>query len=57
MNSRERVLAHLTGQPVDRLPLMPITMHFACAEIGARYRDYCTDHRVLVEAQLRAAEK
>jgi len=57
MNSRERVLAHLAGQPVDRLPLMPITMHFACAESGARYRDYCTDYRVLVEAQLRTAEK
>ena len=57
MNSRERVLAHLAGQPVDRLPLMPITMIFACAEIGAKYRDYCTDYRVLVEGQMRTAEK
>ena len=56
MNSRERVLAHLAGQPVDRLPLLPITMQFACAEIGAKYRDYCTDYRVLVEGQLRTAE-
>jgi MtaA/CmuA family methyltransferase len=50
------VLAHLEGRPVDRLPLMPITMMFACAQIGARYRDYCTDYRVLVEAQIRTAE-
>lgn len=57
MNSRELVLAHLAGQPVARLPLMPITMLFACAEIGAKYRDYCTDYRVLVEGQLRIAEK
>jgi MtaA/CmuA family methyltransferase len=57
MNSRERVLAHLAGRPVDRLPLMPITMLFACAQIGAKYRDYCTDYRVQVEAQLRTAEK
>jgi len=56
MTSRERVLAHLEGRPVDRLPLMPITMMFACAQIGARYRDYCTDYRVLVEAQIRTAE-
>jgi MtaA/CmuA family methyltransferase len=56
MTSRERVLAHLEGHPVDRLPLMPITMMFACAQIGARYRDYCTDYRVLVEAQIRTAE-
>src|SRR5512141_528026 len=56
MTSRERVLAHLAGRPVDRLPLMPITMMFACVQIGARYRDYCTDYRVLVEGQLRVAE-
>ena len=56
MTSRERVLAHLAGRPVDRLPLMPITMMFACAQIGARYRDYCTDYRVMVEGQIRTAE-
>jgi MtaA/CmuA family methyltransferase len=56
MTSRERVLAHLEGRPVDRLPLMPITMMFACVQTGARYRDYCTDYRVLVEGQLRTAE-
>lgn len=56
MTSRERVLAHLEGRPVDRLPLMPITMQFACGLIGAQYRDYETDHRVLVEGQMRAAE-
>jgi MtaA/CmuA family methyltransferase len=57
MTSRDRVLAHLSGQPVDRLPLMPITMMFACDQIGARYRDYCTDYRVLAEGQIRTAEK
>src|SRR5512140_842509 len=56
MTSRERVLAHLEGRPVDRLPLMPITMMLACVQIGARYRDYCTDYRVLVEGQMRTAE-
>src|SRR5271165_2836390 len=57
MTSRERVLAQLAGQPVDRLPVMPITMMFACDRIGARYRDYCTDFRVLVEGQIRTAEE
>ena len=57
MNGRERIFAHLEGCPVDRLPLMPITMQFACDQIQARYRDYCTDHRVLVEGQVRTAEK
>ena len=57
MTSRERVLAHLAGRPVDRLPLMPITMMFACDQIGAQYRAYCTDYRVLTEAQMRTAER
>ncbi len=57
MNSRERVLAHLAGQPVDRLPVMPITMQFACDLIGARYHEYETDYRILVEGQLAVAEK
>jgi MtaA/CmuA family methyltransferase len=57
MNSRERVLAHLEGRPVDRLPLMPITMQFACDLIGAKYRDYETDYRVLAEGQLRVADQ
>jgi len=56
MTSRERVFAHLAGRPVDHLPLMPITMMLACDQIGARYRDYCTDHRVLVEGQIRTAD-
>jgi len=57
MTCRERVLAHLEGRPVDRLPVMPITMMLACERIGARYRQYCTDHRVLVEAQIRTSEE
>jgi len=57
MTSRERVFAFLKGLPVDRLPLMPITMMFACDRIGARYRDYCTDYRVLVEGQIRTSEE
>ena len=57
MNGRERILAHLAGRSVDRLPLMPITMMFAVDQIGGKYGDYARDHRVLVEAQLRTAEK
>src|SRR5690349_1673703 len=57
MTGRERVIAHLDGKAIDCLPLMPITMQFASELIGAKYRDYCTDYRVLVEGQLRIAEK
>jgi len=53
----ERIKRMTTGQDVDHLPLMPITMMFAADRIGAKYHDYVTDHRVLVEGQLRTAEE
>jgi MtaA/CmuA family methyltransferase len=56
MNGRERVQTLLSGGLPDRVPLMPITMMFAADRIGARYRDYARDHRVLVQAQLATAE-
>lgn len=57
MNGRERVVAHLEGKPADRLALMPITMMFAGDQIGAKYREYATDYRVMVKAQIRTAEQ
>jgi MtaA/CmuA family methyltransferase len=56
MNGRERVFAMLRGEPVDRLPLMPITMMFAGDQIGRKYRDYALDYRVMAEGQMRTAE-
>jgi MtaA/CmuA family methyltransferase len=52
MTGRERILAMLDGKPVDRLPFMPITMMFACDQVGAQYREYATDFRVMVEGQI-----
>jgi MtaA/CmuA family methyltransferase len=57
MNGRERILAMIAGRPVDHLPCMPITMMFAADQIGVKYRDYATDYRVLVEAQICTAAK
>ena len=57
MNSRERVLALIDREPVDRVPLMPITMMFAADQIGAKYLQYVSDFRVLVAAQLCTAER
>jgi MtaA/CmuA family methyltransferase len=56
MNTHERLSALLNGEPVDRLPVMPITMQFACDLIGARYHEYETQFQVLAEAQTRVAE-
>ncbi len=57
MNGRQRVLTFLQGQPVDRLPLMPIVMMFCADQIGVKYGQYVKDYRVLAEAQMRTAEK
>ena len=56
MTGRERVLAMIENRPTDHLPCMPITMMFAADQIGANYRDYATDCRVLAEAQIRTAD-
>lgn len=56
MTGRERVIAMLEGRAVDRLPVMPVTMMFAADHLGVEYGDYASDHRILVEAQIRTAE-
>jgi MtaA/CmuA family methyltransferase len=55
MNGKQRVLAMFDCQPVDHLPLMPITMMFAADLVGVPYREYVADHHALVEAQVRVA--
>ncbi len=57
ITGRERVISMLKSLPVDRLPLMPITMQFAGNLIGADYLDYVSDYRVLVKGQIETARK
>jgi MtaA/CmuA family methyltransferase len=57
MTGKERILKALAGEATDSLPLMPITMMFAGDTAGIRYGEYARDHRKMVEAQLRVAEK
>jgi MtaA/CmuA family methyltransferase len=57
MTSRQRILAMIAGKRTDRLPLMPITMMFAGDLAGVPYGKYVLDHRLLVEAQVRTAER
>ncbi len=57
MTGRERFFNMVKGRNVDHLPLMPITMQFACDRIAKKYGEYAADYRVLVEGQLRVAEE
>ena len=56
MTPRERYEAVLTGAHPDFLPRIPILMQFAAEHIGSNYAAFASDHRVLVEANIRCAE-
>jgi MtaA/CmuA family methyltransferase len=56
MTPRERYLAVLDGARPDVLPRLPILMQFAAEYIGSNYGAFASDHRVLVEANIRCAE-
>ncbi|HMD62109.1 MAG TPA: uroporphyrinogen decarboxylase family protein [Opitutaceae bacterium] len=57
MTPRERYFAVLGGARPDVLPRLPILMQFAAEHIGSFYGAFASDHRVLVEANLRCAEE
>ncbi len=57
MQPYERVMARLGGRPVDRPPNLCILMTFAARYIGVSYDRYVTDHRLLVEGNLRCCEQ
>lgn len=57
MNSRDRIFRLIKNRCSDRVPLMPITMMYAADNLGVKYREYASDHRVLVDAQIAMAEK
>ncbi len=55
MNSYERVMRRLHGQPVDRVPNFNIIMGLGAHYIGAKLSDYLLDHRVMVASNLAMA--
>jgi MtaA/CmuA family methyltransferase len=55
MNSRERVVRLIEGKPVDRPPVMPITMMWSADLIGANYHDYATRAEIQAAGQTAAA--
>ena len=57
MNSKDRCMAAIQGQPVDRVPVFPLLMFFAQSRYGISYRQFATDGRVLAEAQLNIRER
>lgn len=56
MTPKERVMARLTGKPVDKIPNFNILMAFAARFSGYGMDEFCRDHRVLAEANIKANE-
>jgi MtaA/CmuA family methyltransferase len=57
MTNRERFMAALRGEPVDRIPLFPLLMFLAVDRAGLTYRQFATDGRALAQAQLLMQER
>ncbi len=53
--SRERTLAFINNQPVDRVPFLPIIMRWAAAQTNTNYRDFCLDYKSKGAAVLQCA--
>jgi len=56
MTPKERTLARLQGKPVDRIPNFSILMSFAAGYIGRPMSEFCTDYRVMTEANIKCCE-
>ena len=56
MTPKERLLARIAGQPVDRIPNLNIVMLFAAQYAGHPYGKFCRDYETLVDGQLKTAE-
>lgn len=52
MTSKERCLAAIAGEPVDRVPVFPLLMFFALQRIGITYREFARNGSSMAAAQL-----
>ena len=56
MNSYERYVGTIKGKEVDFLPRVPILMQFAAEFIGANYKEFASDCKVLTEANIKCVD-
>jgi MtaA/CmuA family methyltransferase len=52
MNSKQRCLSAIGGEPVDQVPVFPLLMFFAQKRLGVTYREFATNGHVMAEAQI-----
>ncbi len=56
MNSYERVMNRFEGKEVDKVPNLNIIMGYGAQLVGYTYKEYASDYRKLVEANLYCCE-
>ena len=56
MNSKERCLAAINGETVDRTPVFPLLMRFASKRHFVTYKDYVTNGTIIAESQIRVID-
>jgi MtaA/CmuA family methyltransferase len=56
MNSKERCLAAIKGEIVDRPPVFPLLMRFASKRHFVTYKDYVTNGTIMAESQIRVID-
>ncbi len=57
MNGRERCLAAVRGEQVDRAPVFPLLMLLAADRARIAYREYATSAGALARAQLQVRDQ
>lgn len=57
MNSKQLVAAALAGQPVSRVPVGPLAVHFCAGHAGYTLRQYSTDAAIMAESVIRYYER
>jgi MtaA/CmuA family methyltransferase len=57
MTHRERFMAALKGERVDRVAVFPLLMFFAADRAGISYREFASSGRALARAQLSVRER
>jgi uroporphyrinogen-III decarboxylase len=57
VNGRERCLAAIRGETVDRVPVFPLLMFFSADRAGITYREYATSAPALAASQLLVRER
>ncbi len=55
MNSKQRCLAAIQGESVDRCPVFPLLMFFAQKRLGVSYREFALHYEQRVVAAIHAA--